>query len=87
MIPSVNQLVSFVEKSEIYRKNFSELLREALSVGDERANKIFELEQNKTLTNISYNLLQVKLNMLYESINAISNAKNLEDKYQYEISQ
>ena len=25
--------------------------------------------------------------MLYESINAISNAKNLEDKYQYEISQ
>jgi hypothetical protein len=87
VIPSVNQLVSFVEKSEIYRKNFSELLREALSVGDERANKIFELEQNKTLTNISYNLLQVKLNMLYESINAISNAKNLEDKYQYEISQ
>jgi len=44
VIPSVNQLVSFVEKSEIYRKNFSELLREALSVGDERANKIFELD-------------------------------------------
>lgn len=49
--------MSFVEKSEEYRKKFSELLREALSVSDERANKIFELQQNKTLTNISYNLL------------------------------
>jgi len=28
-----------------------------------------------------------KLNMIFESVNAISNAKNLEDKYQLEINQ
>jgi len=33
------------------------------------------------LTHISYEIVQDKLNMLYESIDAISNAKNLEDKY------
>jgi hypothetical protein len=78
----MNQLLSFVEKSEIYRKNFSERLKETLSINDERTNKIFRLEQNKTLSDISSNLLQVKLNMLYESINTIYNAKNLEEKYQ-----
>ena len=31
--------------------------------------------------------MQGKLSMLFESINAISNAKNLEDKYQFQINE
>jgi len=32
-------------------------------------------------------LAEDKLNMLFDSINAISNAKNMEDKFQFEIDQ
>ena len=66
-----------MQTSEIYRKNFSEQLRKVLSQNDEQKNKIYELRQNKKLTDISYELVQGKLNKLFESINAISNAKNL----------
>lgn len=74
-----------MQTSEIYRKNFSEQLRKVLSQNDEQKNKIYELRQNKKLTDISYELVQGKLNKLFESINAISNAKNLQDKYELVI--
>ena len=70
--------------SELYRKRFSEQLRKTLSENDELSNQIFELAQNRRLTHISYEIVQDKLNMLYESIDAISNAKKLEEKYQFE---
>jgi len=38
------------------------------------------------LHDIQYDLAEGKLNMMFDSINAISNAKNLEDKFQFEIN-
>ena len=87
MIKSSYALTEFVSTSENYRKKFSEQLREVLQENDDHSNKIFELKQNKRLTEISYELVQVKLNMMFESINEISNAKNLEDKYRLKITQ
>ena len=43
MIKASKSLTKFVQISEIYRKKFSEELREALSLNDESKNKIFEL--------------------------------------------
>ena len=85
MMRSSKALTDFVSTSELYRKKFSEQLRKALSKNDELTNQIFELGQNKKLTQISYENVQDKLNQLYKSVNAISNAKNLEDKFQFEI--
>ena len=73
--------------SETYRKKFSEGMSKALSENDEQSNKIFDLEQNKRLKEISLELVQSQLNHLFNSINAISNAKNLEDKYQFQINE
>lgn len=80
-------LTQFVMISEQYRKKFSEELRKALSQNDEQSNKVFELEQNRRLHEISYELVQGKLSMLFDSINAISNAKELEDKFQFAINE
>jgi len=44
-------------------------------------NKNFELENNKKLREINFNLVQSKLNTMYNSINYISDIKALEDKY------
>ena len=57
MIKASKSLTKFVQISEIYRKKFSEELREALSMNDEQKNKIFELIQNKKLHLISYELV------------------------------
>ena len=84
MLRSSKALTDFVKISELYRKGFSEKLRITLSLNDDLKNQIFELDQNKKLTYISYKIVQTKLNMLYESMTAISNAKNLEDKFQVE---
>ena len=84
MLRSSKALTDFVKISELYRKGFSEKLRITLSLNDDLKNQIFELDQNKKLTYISYEIVQTKLNMLYESMTAISNAKNLEDKFQVE---
>lgn len=87
MISTSNSLITFVGTSEHYRKKFSEKLRAALQQNDDLNNQLFEFAQNKQLNQISYEIVHKKLHMLYESINAISNAKNLEDKYQFEITQ
>ena len=84
MIKSSKALTDFVKVSELYRKGFAEKLRQSLCLNDDLKNQIFELDQNKKLTQISYEIVQTKLNMLYESMTAISNAKNLEDKFQVE---
>jgi hypothetical protein len=57
MIKASKSLTEFVSISEQYRKKFSEELREALSSNDDLNNKIFELRQNKKLTDISYDLV------------------------------
>ena len=81
MLRSSKALVDFVKISELYRKGFSEQLRKTLSANDDLKNQIFELDQNKKLNQISYEILQTKLKMLYESMTEISNAKNMEDKF------
>ena len=84
ILKSNTALSDFVATSELYRKRFSEKLRKALSENDELSNQIFELSQNRRLTHISYEIVQDKLNMLYESIDAISNAKKIEEKFSFE---
>mmetsp|Transcript_34163 Transcript_34163/g.52432 ORF Transcript_34163/g.52432 Transcript_34163/m.52432 type:complete len:91 (-) Transcript_34163:846-1118(-) len=86
MIKSSHAMTDFVKVSETYRKKFSEKLRESLSKNDLQANQIFELNQNRKLGEIQNELIESKLNMIFDSINSISNAKNLEDKYQFEMN-
>lgn len=71
--------------SETFRKQFSEKLRECKAVVDNCENKIFELDQSKKLFSIQFFNVESRLEMIFESVNEISNAKNLEDKYQFEI--
>ena len=87
MIKSSQALTDFAMISERYRKNFSEKLRKSLSKSDLQKNQIYELAQNKRLSDIQYELAEGKLNMIFDSVSAISNAKKLEDKYQFEIDQ
>ena len=44
------------------------------------------LEQNKTLNQISYELIQDKLTMLFESVDAIGNSKYIEDHLNIKIN-
>lgn len=85
MIRSSQALTEFVSVSEKYRKRFSEKLRESLAECDVQNNQIFELNQNKKLSEIQTELVERKLNMIFESVGEITSAKNLEDKYQVEI--
>ena len=81
ILKSSTALEGFVATSEQFRKRFSERLRQTLSENGELSNQIYELSQNRRLTHISYEIVQDKLNMLYESIDAISNAKKIEEMY------
>ena len=85
IIRSSRYLINFVSVSEYYRKKFSEKLRYAMSKNDEQNNNIFELKQNKTLTNISYDILQTKLNLLYESIDGVTNTKKIQDTFEITV--
>lgn len=87
MIKSSQALTDFVSVSEKYRKRFSEMLRDSLSKNDIQSNQIFELNQNKKLAEIQNELIEGKLNMIFDSVNSISNAKNIQDKFQFEIDQ
>lgn len=44
---------------------------------------LFESGINKQLNKISYEIANKKLDMLYGSVQNISNTKNLEDKYKF----
>ena len=43
-------------------------------------NTIFELNQNKRLNDIKLALTEEKLDLVFDSVNTISNAKEIEDK-------
>ena len=85
IIRSSQALTDFVMVSEHYRKKFSEKLRESLSNNDTANNQIFELQQNKRLSDIQYDLAEKKLNMMFDSIGTMSNTKHVEDKFQYQL--
>lgn len=48
---------------------------------DSCENKIFELDQSKKLFIIQLYNIESRLEMVFHSVNEISNAKNIEDKY------
>lgn len=84
MAKSSNALIDFVKVSEMYRKKFSEELRQSRAKNDEQKGQMFELDQSKKLFAIQYNEVNSQLHMIYKSVNAITNAKALEDAYQME---
>lgn len=47
--------------------------------------RLFELETNKKLYLMKYSVLEENFKMLFNSIDSISSAKNLEDKYKLEM--
>lgn len=48
---------------------------------DNQVNRNFMLDQNKQLYNTKYEVLEEQFTLLFNSIETISNAKNLEDKF------
>lgn len=80
MIRSSQSMNDFVMISEKLRKKFSEQLRLSAAKNDVSNNAIFELNQNKKLNDIKHALTEEKLNLVYDSVNFISNAKEIEDK-------
>lgn len=71
--------------SEHYRKKFSDNLRMCKAFTDSCENKIFELDQSKKLFIIQLYNIESRLEMVFQSVNEISNAKNIEDKFQIEV--
>jgi len=52
-----------------------------LSELDSQANTVFGMEQARQLYMMKYEVLEEQFTLLFNSIESISNAKNLEDKY------
>jgi len=48
-------------------------------------NAVFELVQNKQLFVVQYELLQGDYAKLIDSVNEISNAKNIEDNFKFQM--
>ena len=86
MIRSSQSMNDFVMVSEKLRKKFSEQLRLQAAKNDVFNNTIFELNQNKKLYDIKHTLTEEKLNLVFDSVNSISNAKEIEDKMQFKIN-
>ena len=58
-----------------------------LSELDNQSNEIFGMEQARQLYMMKYQVLEEQFTLLFNSIESISNAKNLEDKYDLQIDQ
>ena len=86
MIRSSQSMNDFVMVSEKLRKKFSEQLRLQAAKNDVFNNTIFELNQNKKLNDIKHTLTEEKLNLVFDSVNSISNEKEIEDKMQFKIN-
>lgn len=82
---NVEVLRKLSDKNDNLRRRAQQELQVAKSESDSYMNKIFELEQNKRLYSVKYEVLEEQFNLLFNSIQTISNAKNLEDKYIREL--
>lgn len=58
-----------------------------LSELDNQSNEIFGMDQARQLYMMKYQVLEEQFTLLFNSIESISNAKNLEDKYDLQIDQ
>ena len=74
------------EFNQTQRRRGEYELSQRLSEIDGHHNKIFQLEQNRNLYTKKYDVLEEQFTLLFDSIETISNAKNLEDKFANEIA-
>lgn len=72
--------------NEMMRRRCQHELHDSNSRIDSYQNKIFELNQNKQIYMMKYEVLEEQFKLLFQSIETISNAKNLEDKFDVEIA-
>eukprot|EP00347_Sterkiella_histriomuscorum_P024062 403332433 len=85
LISSGNSLTSFAQISEHYRKHYAELLRDQLLINDQIKYQLQEVTSSKTLNEAKYEIIEEQLKFLYNSLQSLANAKNLEDKFQFKI--
>ena len=79
---AANQISDFNERM---RRRCQHELQMSKSEVDSYKNKIFELEQNKQLYIIKYQVLEKQFQLLFSSINEIADSKNIQDKFEQEI--
>ena len=67
--------------NEDMRRRCQHELNLKLSEIDQQNNKLFMMEQNRQLYMMKYEVLEEQFTLLFNSIESISNAKNIEDKF------
>ena len=67
--------------NEDMRRRSQHELNLKLSEIDQQNNKLFMMEQNRQLYMMKYEVLEEQFTLLFNSIESISNAKNIEDKF------
>ena len=67
--------------NEDMRRRCQHELNLKLSEIDQQNNKLFMMEQNRQLYMMKYEVLEEQFTLLFSSIESISNAKNIEDKF------
>ena len=81
-----NVLRQISEFNEMIRRRTQQDLHGSKSEIDSQKNKIFIMEQNKRLYAVRYEVLEEQFTLLFNSIQTISNAKNIEDKFEQELA-
>ena len=71
--------------NENLRRRCQHELQSSNSINDAFKNQIFEYEQSKQLYMVKYQVLEEQFTLLYNSIETISNAKNIQDKFEQEL--
>lgn len=81
-----NVLRQISEFNEMMRRRTQQDLHGSKSEIDSQKNNIFIMEQNKRLYAVRYEVLEEQFTLLFNSIQTISNAKNIEDKFEQELA-
>jgi len=78
-------LSSFAAKSENFRRDYAENLRASNVEKEQLRNDFSKLAQAKQLNEVKFEIVEEQLKFLYGSLQFLSNSKNLEDKFQFQI--
>jgi len=81
-----NSLRQISEFNEMMRRRTQQELHGSKSEIDSQKNNLFIMEQNKRLYAVRYEVLEEQFTLLFNSIQTISNAKNIEDKFEQELA-
>ena len=76
-------LKQFSGMSEFMRRRCTQDLQASLSKNDGFANHIGLLEQNQKFIKVQYSVVEEQFKLLFDSIQTISNAKNMEDRFKH----